>query len=80
VTVNRRGVFNTEAFAAAVETKRESLGISGREVARQAGLVEAVAVTNLRRGVVPSAETLARLLLWLGDTDLARFINQGSCR
>lgn len=78
MTVHRRGVFNHAAFLAAIETERERRGISNRELSRQADINAAgVTLTHLRQGHAPSAETVARLLVWLGNTDLAPYIHIG---
>lgn len=74
MTVHRRGVFSVAALCEALEKRRLDAGISGRELARQAGVVEAAMMTHLRQGVMPSAETLARLMLWLGTTNIAPFL------
>lgn len=76
MTTHRRGVFDVPAFYRAVDDRRRQMHISARELCRQAGVIEGPGLTYLRAGRIPSAETLARLLLWLGTTDVAPFIKR----
>lgn len=66
--------FDSEALYVAIDRRRRELGISKREVCRQVGERTPSAVTRIERGTHPSADLLARLLHWLGDTDLSPYI------
>jgi hypothetical protein len=66
--------FRTDALLAALETQMRRDGIGWREMARRAGLRSYSIGGKLRRGAQPTAGVLIRLLGYLGDYDLARYL------
>jgi hypothetical protein len=77
LTVHRSGAFDLRAFADTVDRQRQQRGMSAREANREIGLPEAGGVVQLRAGVMPTAETLARYMHWLGITDLGPYLRDG---
>lgn len=64
-----------EALYVALDRKRRQLRISGAEMLRQAGIRGSRSIwTRLAHGYLPDATNLARLPVWLGDTDLKPYI------
>lgn len=60
----------------ALNQRRTALSISWREVMRQAGVRAPSFSTRLKNGGEPDLQNLARLLLWLGDTDLRPYLRE----
>lgn len=66
--------FDATLLHAAVCEAKERRGIaSARQVARQIGIPPSL-LTRLGQGSAPEATNLAKILLWLGCTDLRKFI------
>jgi hypothetical protein len=59
-----------------LDERRVLLAISWRDVCRQAGLKADSTITRLKQGHMPDVQNLARLLLWLGDTDLKSILRE----
>lgn len=70
----RRVRFDPERLYVALDRRCRELRISRRELLRQIGENTPSSITRLGRGVSPSADLLVRLLVWLGDTDLAPYV------
>lgn len=68
--------FDPEKLYVALDRRRRELRISGRELCRQVGEHGPSALTRLGQGRMPSADLLARLLVWLGDTDVGPFLSE----
>jgi hypothetical protein len=68
--------FNPEALYLALDKQRRARGpgCSWRKVAQEAGIVNSAVGVRLGRGQDVHADTLVRLLAWLGETDLAPYI------
>jgi transcriptional regulator with XRE-family HTH domain len=60
-----RDDFNTEAFYAALDTERETRGMTWKDVAAETG-VNASTLTRMSQGKCPDAKGLAALLAWSG--------------
>ena len=60
-----RARFDRAGFHTTLDTTRTELGLTWRQVARQAG-VSASTLTRLAQGKAPDVDTLARLLDWAG--------------
>lgn len=69
-----RGLFDVGALYAALNARRQLRGILWKDVAREAGVHPSTFTRIGIYGRHPDAENLTRLLLWLGDTDLAPYI------
>lgn len=67
--------FDPEKLYVAVDAHRRALRISRREVARQVGENTPSTLTRLGQGRHPSADLLCRLLVWLGNTDVSRYVS-----
>jgi len=63
-----------EKLYVAVDRRRRELRISAREVLRQIGERTPMSLGRIGRGAQPSADLLVRLLVWLGDTDVAPYL------
>jgi hypothetical protein len=63
-----------EKLYVAIDRRRRELRISRRELLRQIGEHTPSSITRLGQGYMPSADLLARFLVWLGDTDLAPYL------
>jgi hypothetical protein len=66
---------NTEALYIALDRKRRAGRLHWANIATQTGTSKSL-YTRLGRGHRPDADTLIRLLLWLGNTDVAPYIQQ----
>jgi hypothetical protein len=66
--------FDSAALYAALDRRRGELGVTWREVLRQSGVAAVGTITYLSQGRSLSADTLLRLLVWLGDTDVAPYV------
>jgi transcriptional regulator with XRE-family HTH domain len=62
-----------DALYVALDRQRRQRRIQWRQIAREAG-VSPSTLTRVGQGRRPDADGLARLLVWLGSTDLAPFI------
>ena len=62
---------------ARVERGTPGRPLSWREVARQAHIASGGIGHEIAQGRQPTAGVLAKLLLWLGDTDLAPYLRDG---
>jgi hypothetical protein len=67
--------FDPEKLYVALDRRRRELRISRRELLRQVGERTPSSITRLGQGNNPSADLLARFLVWLGDTDLAPYLS-----
>jgi hypothetical protein len=67
-------LFDPGKLLAALDQHRRSLRITWREVSRQCR-VSAPTFSRME-SMSPSAENLARLLLWLGNTDLRPYLTE----
>jgi hypothetical protein len=65
---------NITALMEAVDDKKKSLKLSDREVIRRLGERSSSRLLILRKGGHPSTDLFIRILLWLGTTDIAPFI------
>jgi hypothetical protein len=63
-----------EALYAALDRERRRRRLSRRELLRQVGERGPSGMTRLGQGRLPSANGLARYLVWLGDTDLRPYL------
>lgn len=66
--------FNPEALYLALDKQRRARVISWRRVALECGAKNISVGPRLGRGVDVHADTLVRLLAWLGETDLKPYI------
>lgn len=64
---------DSAALHRAVNQRRTELGISWREVSRQAGLATVGLGYRLAKGDGLSADSLIRILAWLGTNDVGPF-------
>jgi hypothetical protein len=69
-------VFDPDALYVALDRRRRQDKLRWRDVAHQAG-VSASTLTRISQLKHPDANSLVRLLSWLGDTDLAPYIRRG---
>jgi transcriptional regulator with XRE-family HTH domain len=67
--------FNSDALYVEIDRRRRRRRIRWREVATEAG-VSASTLTRLGQGRRPDADGVVRLMIWLGTTDLAPFIDR----
>ncbi len=65
--------FDPEALALALDRKRQSEAICGRELGRRTDVSPAV-LTGLAQGDLIHVSVLVRLLGWLGETDLDPYL------
>ncbi len=72
-----RAWFDADAFYAALDAHRKSLGITWRKVATEAG-VSASTLTRMAQGKRPDVDSLARLACWAG-LDADDYIRPGRC-
>jgi hypothetical protein len=74
-TPARPPIFDSEALYRRLDERRRTLRVSWRTVLQDAGVHSVGVVTRLALdGGTPSVDNLARLLVWLGDTDIAAYI------
>lgn len=66
--------FDPEALYQAVDKQRRMRRISMREVLRQIGERTPSTMTRLGQGHIVSADTLVRLMHWLGHDDISAFV------
>ena len=66
--------FSPEALYAALDRKRRARGMCWRDVAWAAGVTPSLFTRIGRHGLRPDVDNLARLLAWLGDTDIRPYI------
>lgn len=72
---NPRAVrLDTRKLHAALEARRIELGISARELIRQAGFAQPGMYAKLRRGGSISGDSVAALVHWLGDHDITPYL------
>lgn len=67
-------IFDVEALYVRVDAERRRNNLRWAQVAQEAGVV---ASTFSRMGIqhlMPNGDNLARILVWLGDTDIAQYI------
>ena len=69
-----RVLFDSEALYVALDRERRERRMSWRAVLRAAGIPGLGLITRLGRGHAPDISNVARLLLWLGDTDLKPYL------
>lgn len=69
-------VFDPDALYVALDRKRRAERIKWRDVAAAAD-VSPSTLTRIGQNKRPDADGLARLLVWLGDTDLGPYIRRG---
>lgn len=65
--------FDPDALYVALDRKRRTRRISWRGLCREAGCAPST-TTRLAHDQLPDVHNLARLLTWLGDTDLGPYI------
>lgn len=66
---------DSAAFLAALDDQRRALGISWRELCRQAGIYPGYPIAErLAAGNTASVDTFLRLLAWLGETDVTPYV------
>lgn len=63
-----------EKLYTALDRRRRELRITQRELLRQVGERTPSSMTRIGQGTLPSADLLVRLLVWLGDTDVAPYL------
>ena len=73
MTAHQIGTLNMDALYVAIDRRRRERRISFRGVCREARISPGT-TTRLGRDSQISAENLARLLLWLGETDLKPYL------
>jgi hypothetical protein len=66
--------FNPEALYLALDKKRRADRTSWRQIARDLGMKNVQVGPRLGRGQDVHADTLVRLMGWLGETDLTPYI------
>lgn len=66
-------IFDVEKLHAALDTRRRRRGLSWAQVARDAEVYPMI-FQHLGHGRTPSADSLVRLMRWLGRTNLAPFM------
>lgn len=71
---DRKPALDVEALYVALDRARRQRRVSWRQLCREAGIPGSSTTTRLGRGLAPSAENLARLLVWLGQTDLKPYL------
>lgn len=67
--------FDPEALYRALDVARRSQRISWRSLCKSASVDPGV-TSRLAYGQSPNLDNLARLLVWLGDTDLRPYITK----
>lgn len=67
--------FNREAFYVRLDRERRNRRMSWNAIGRETGMSSA-SLTYLGQGSSLHADTLASLMAWLGETDLAPYITQ----
>ena len=70
----KQPIFNVEALYIALDQRRRRERLLWRDIAKAAGCAASTFSRMGLQGLAPNAENLARILLWLGDTDLAPYI------
>jgi hypothetical protein len=65
--------FDSDAFYVALDRKRRIGHMKWRDVAREAG-ISASTLTRIGQLKRPDADSLVRLLWWLGDMDVEPFV------
>jgi transcriptional regulator with XRE-family HTH domain len=60
-----KGIFDAEGFFAALDDRRESRGVTWKQVAEESG-VSASTLTRMAQGKRPDVDSLAALLKWSG--------------
>lgn len=74
-----RESFQPAALLAALDTRRQTDGISWRELARRAGIPGSYGIAGkLRHGAHPTAGVLVLLLGYLGEKDLTPYTTGGA--
>lgn len=73
-TLPWREAFDPVALHDRLDARRRALGITWRELSRQAGVHTTAIGWHLRSGRAPSAGTLAQLLIWYGDLDIGPYV------
>jgi hypothetical protein len=66
--------FDPAALHAALDRRRRASGISWRELQRQAGIAGHSTPARLVAGQTLRADTLLRLMAWLGETDITPYV------
>jgi transcriptional regulator with XRE-family HTH domain len=61
--MQKRGIFDNDAFYAALDAQRQALGYTWRKVASEAG-VSASTLTRMAQGKRPDVDSLAALATW----------------
>jgi hypothetical protein len=74
--LSARATFDPAALHGALQARITARGISWRQMSREAGIKTVGIGTELAHGRHPTAGQLARLLLWLGDTDLGPYLTR----
>jgi transcriptional regulator with XRE-family HTH domain len=70
---------DVEALYVALDRKRRQERISGAEMLRHSGVgtTSRSVWTRLAHGEGPSADNLIKFLVWLGETDVSKFVRHG---
>jgi len=68
--------FDVEALYLALDKARRQRHLSWRAVLREAGVPGLSVITRTARGKPPDVHNLVRLLLWLGNTDIAPYVTE----
>lgn len=71
--------FDAEALYIALDRKRRERRIrSARQILREAGISTPSTLTRLGQGSGLSADTLVRLLGWMGETDMTPYMREST--
>lgn len=66
--------FDVEALYTRLDKQRRSQRLQWREVSRQAQVHASLFSRMGLQGLAPNLDNLVRLLLWLGETDIAAYV------
>lgn len=67
-------IFNQQAFIDRLEQEMMNRGVTSHQVADKAGVSRPQISRMLGGYLNPSADTLVKYLMWLGDTDIGPYI------
>lgn len=67
-------LFNVSAFYRALDDRRRERSLSWSGVGREADLCPQ-ALHRIQKDQMPRSDTLLKLMLWLGETDFAPYLN-----
>jgi transcriptional regulator with XRE-family HTH domain len=66
---------DVEALYIALDSRRRAAHLRWRDIATEIG-VSASTFSRMAYGALPSVDNLARMLVWLGDTDLKPYLTE----